>query len=349
MNFIAKFSGILILIGCQSSCFFTPEIKETYEEAWLREVTDAQADMVKEYFETRGIPKNLSPKIKIVTTYKRIIETSLTVRKRISGKSLEFPISYQLTAFILKPDPEFSYGEKIQQLLPFFKQNRLATLCSYEVYLRADPGHSGQLHLYGIPLNSQYSLRGFTSVILTSDLIWITDPEDPENHFNSCKQNFNGPLKVLALKSMKESLHNSMLIEEGQVCDAPDPRQRMSDHLERNEGDSSCKQWFQSLSFKGKDGAVPRCLKLSETSGHKGYCSLRAKNKSGVALFRLPEGGLTVSAFHPETILASDPNQTLFLCDETIGAKADIMNPGSWFQYASAHCFNHDLETIESP
>ena len=332
----------IALVLLLPACFSDKEASVKYEEAYLRMVTPAEAGMIREFFETRGLSDNLSPRIKVVTTYQRLFDTDQTITLNITGKEQKFDLSYELTAFILKPDSDKSYLAQLKELFPFFAQNRLATFCAYQNFLRAGSSTLDDLYMYGVPVQTPGRLKDFTSVLLTSDLYWIHDPEDPENHLLKCQRIYRQKIREMATNALRDVQVNASFPGPQKACRPPDPRNRIRSKTLLHSGDSDCTDWFKSLRLPGKEDSLPRCIPESETSGQLGFCSLRAKSAKSIVLFRNKNGSLTTLADNSDFSVVTNPGRVKFFCDETVGAGLIINKTGSWFRYYSASCYNPD-------
>lgn len=333
LNFLI-YSLLFLMMSC-----FSSERYPISNDVWMKKATRSQANLIEEYFLTKGLPKDLSPEISIETTYRRESGPHSQIFQPMIFMGKKFLIAYDITAYILRPKhEEIKMTDKLKGILPFFRQNQIATLCLYEIYLTSRLQSQDNIYLHQVKMTSSDMMRKFSTILLTSDLLWADNPGESEHHFNLCERAFSGKIKNIATETIHDKVFQKIRTYPEQICTAPDPGERIKNEDIYYSGDPDCRSWFQSVNFEGKTNALPRCKISHEILGEKGFCVIRAKPDKKILLFRNHDGRLSSHNNEYNSILASEPGSETFLCDETTDMKAHISFPGSWFQYAEGIC-----------
>ena len=105
-------------------------------------------------------------------------------------------------------------------------------------------------------------------------------------------------------------------------------------------GDSDCQLWFKQFPLEVRNNSVPRCIHQQGAIRNHGFCELRAKANRPTSVFM----NLKLHSYynHPNQSnyakVISDPEKLLFICDETLGHKMNVVRLGGWFDFIDAEC-----------
>ena len=310
----------------------------SFQEAISRVGNNLQTKILKEYFETKGIPASMTPKMSLIRAYEQEFLASDPISLEIQGQKLVFNMGYKIEVLILKPSRDQSFLEKMKVIFPFFKQDQTATLCLYKNFLKAKYFNVKAVNLFGSPLRNDAELESLSSIYLTSDLLWVGGPDAPDVHMKSCYLEFQNGYEQVARKALHEYKINLSIALPSQSCDLPDTRARLRDALIRENGDPSCISWFRSLGIPQKQQAVPRCLPLNHSNTKLGLCRLRAKAGTPVPYFLDERGTLSTFKSGKPIMNMTSPSVVQYLCDESLGSTPQIKKHGGWFSYFRVEC-----------
>lgn len=326
----------LLIYALLPSCF--TRSNQWFDEAHIRAVEPFHAQMIKEYFLGKGLPDAMTPNIKVLSSYEKSISNLDEFEMSVDNIKIPFQLGVRVTSFVLKPVKETELVDSMKSIFPFFKQNKLATLCLYRNYLETDHGHLAKLSMFGKPIMNQSDLQSLTETSITSELFWIIDPWEARNHIKTCREKYDNNLKDATIELLKNYGSNLQYQREKEPCLPPDSRKRLKDPKLQLSGDYSCMSWFASFSDSIKQVAIPRCVKTKGSSQNLGLCELRARANTSVPVFYNPKGGISSERNSLQTNTMTNLSQIQFYCDETIGSQLKIKKHGSWFTFYEAEC-----------
>ncbi|NRA43775.1 MAG: hypothetical protein HRU09_02340 [Oligoflexales bacterium] len=330
-----RFLKVLILM-LHFSCTTPPN--PTFQEAVSRVGNDFQTKILREYFETKGIPASMTPKMSLIKAYEQEFTSSDPISLEIQGQSLIFSMGYKIEVLILKPSRDQSFLEKMKTIFPFFKQDQAATLCLYKNYLKTKYFDVKKINLFGSPLKSDAELENLSSIYLTSDLLWVGSPDKPDIHVRSCFLEYQKGYEEAAHQALMDYKVNLSLAFPAQSCTLPDSRARLRNKLIRDMGDPSCLDWFRRIQVPQKQQVLARCLPLDHTNSKLGLCRLRAKAKTPVPFFLDERGSLSPFKSSRPIMNMTAPSTVQYLCDESLGSTQRIKKYGGWFRYFHVEC-----------
>ncbi|MFK7824968.1 MAG: hypothetical protein AB8G05_12480 [Oligoflexales bacterium] len=310
----------------------------SFQEAVSRVGNNLQTKILREYFETKGIPSSMTPKMSLVRSYEQEFISSQMINLEIQGQPLIFDMGYKIEALILKPSRDQSFLEKMKVIFPFFKQDQTATLCLYKNYLKAKYLNAESINLFGSPVRTDAELESLSSIYLTSDLLSIGDPDAPDLHMHSCYLKYQNGYQQAARQALLDYEANLSLAFPSQSCLLPNSRLRLRDKIMRENGDPSCSAWFRQLRISEKQQAVPRCLPLDHSNTKLGLCRLRARANTPVPFFLDERGSLSVYKSGRLIMNMTSPSVVQYLCDESLGSMEKIKKNGGWFRYFQVEC-----------
>ena len=310
----------------------------SFQEAVSRVGNDFQTKILREYFETKGIPSSMTPKMSLVKAYEQEFTSSDPINLEVQGQSLIFSMGYKIEVLILKPSRDESFLEKMKTIFPFFKQGQTATLCLYKNFLKTKYFNVKEINLFGSPVKSDAELESLSSIYLTSDLLWVGQPDNPDVHVRSCFLEYKKGYGEAARQALLDYKVNLSLAFPSQSCTLPDSRTRLRNKLMREMGDPSCLDWFRQIKVPQKQQVVARCLPLDHTKSKLGLCRLRAKAGTPVPFFLDERGSLSPFKSGRLIMNMTSPSTVQFLCDESLGSTQKIKKYGGWFNYFQVEC-----------
>lgn len=325
--------GLTIL---QFSC--TTSQNTSFQEATSRIGNDFQTKILREYFETKGIPGSMSPKMSLIRAYEQEFTSNNPINFEIQGQSLIFRMGYKIEVLILKPSRDEGFLEKMKVIFPFFKQDQAATLCLYKNYLKTKYFNVEKINLFGSPLKNDAELESLSSLYLTSDLLWVGGPDSPEPHMRSCFLEYQKGYEQAAREALEDYKVNLSMAFPSQSCKLPDSRERLRNKNIRDMGDPSCLSWFSKIRIPKKQQVVARCLPLDQSNSRFGICRLRAKSGTPVPFFLDNRGSLSPYKSGGLIMNMTAPSTVQYLCDESLGSKQKIKEYGGWFHYFQVEC-----------
>ena len=105
-------------------------------------------------------------------------------------------------------------------------------------------------------------------------------------------------------------------------------------------GDAVCNNWFNQFSAEVRSITVPRCVHKEGATRQVGFCELRAKAYKDTTIFMNHK--LHSYHNHPnesqDSKIIANPEKLLFVCDESLGHKMNIVRTGGWFDFIEAEC-----------